>query len=235
MLLAPVAKAQDNSQSLKIINLSNATLALNCTELHAMPKTTVNANLSCYGLLVADGEWGGIKLLSLLNQAGLDPTVASVYFVATDGYAVSIPIGTALRDDVIVAYELNGEPLSEGLRLVIPDSNGNIWISMITSITMDLATINQASSLDAQVTMPEYKTSPNPTESPTQQATPQPTASTSAATVEPTAASTNVTERQSNQKASMPSTGPVFFVAVGLVVAIVAASFVLYRFKKSQS
>ena len=200
-----------------------------------MPKTTVNASLLCYSILVADGAWGGIKLSSLLNQAGLDPTVASVRFVATDGYTVSIPIGTAMRDDVIVAYELNGEPLSEGLRLVIPDSNGNIWISMITSITMDLAPINQASSLDTQVTMPEYKTSPNPTEPPTQQATPQPTASTSAATVKPTATPTNVTEKQSNQKASTPSTGPVFYVTVGLVVAIVAASFVLYRFKKSQS
>ena len=41
-----------------------------------------------------------------------------------------------MRPDVIIAYKLNSYPLMETLRLVIPDANGNMWIAMITSISL---------------------------------------------------------------------------------------------------
>jgi hypothetical protein len=54
-----------------------------------MPKTIANANLLCYGLLIALDDWGGVKLSYLLNQAGLDTSVESTNFAASDGYSVS--------------------------------------------------------------------------------------------------------------------------------------------------
>jgi hypothetical protein len=50
-----------------------------------MPKTIVNANLLCYGLLIALGDWGGVKLSYLLNQAGLDTSVESINFARQTG------------------------------------------------------------------------------------------------------------------------------------------------------
>jgi hypothetical protein len=41
-----------------------------------------------------------------------------------------------IRSDVIIAYEKDHAPLLETLRLVIPEANGNLWISMITSMNM---------------------------------------------------------------------------------------------------
>ena len=49
--------------------------------------------------------------------------------------------------DVIIAYELDGSPLPEVLRLVVPNANGESWISMITSISIN---------------NPIYPISPNP-------------------------------------------------------------------------
>jgi DMSO/TMAO reductase YedYZ molybdopterin-dependent catalytic subunit len=102
-----------------------------------MPKTTVSASLYCYGFLMASGNWSGVRLSYLLQQAGADYANASaIDFVASDGYQMSVPIEAALREDVIVAYEMDGKPLSEGFRLVIPEANGNTWIAEIATISM---------------------------------------------------------------------------------------------------
>jgi hypothetical protein len=37
---------------------------------------------------------------------------------------------------VVLAYEFNGEPLSETIRLVLPDSNGDFWVAEINHITV---------------------------------------------------------------------------------------------------
>jgi sulfite oxidase len=202
-----------------------------------MPKTTVHAELSCYGTPVSSGDWEGVKLSDLLTVVGLDPSATSVDFKAQDGYAVSIPIEMALRPDVIVAYDLNGLPLSETLRLVVPNSNGNIWISMIVQISLStqilsdaiagtpsLSTIQQfRPSTDAQITLP----SPQPT-----QLQPSPTSAltNSPATVGPTVSPTNVTLPQSDQQVSGEigsgfSFGNFVWVLVGVCVVMVVVGF----------
>ena len=101
-----------------------------------MPKTTVNADLYCDGALAAHGNWSGVQLSYLLTQALATPEVASVQFTASDGYKVAIPIDLAMEPQIIIAYEKDGQRLSEGLRLVIPGANGAAWIALITSISM---------------------------------------------------------------------------------------------------
>jgi DMSO/TMAO reductase YedYZ molybdopterin-dependent catalytic subunit len=126
-------------------------LTLTIGEIEAMPQTTVNAALYCYGSLLINGTWTGVKLSLLLEAAGYNVNAGSVQFYATDGYTISIYMATALRSDVIIAYEQNGQPFSEVLRLVIPGANGNLWISMINRL---------------QVNMEPYETSQSPTEAP---------------------------------------------------------------------
>lgn len=119
-----------------IVNGSNNTyLDLSMDDLVAMPKSTVYAVLSCYGLVVVEGNWGGVNLGFLLNTAGVDKNTVTIQFRATDGYTINLPIEDAMQENVIIAYERDDQPLPEGLRLVVPGANGELWISMITSIS----------------------------------------------------------------------------------------------------
>ncbi len=104
------------------------------TELTAMPGTTVNAELDCIGNYVANGNWTGVRLGYLLERAGATQQADTVEFYASDGYSTHITYTVATRVNVIVAYQLNGSALPEVTRLVIPDTNGDVWISNITRI-----------------------------------------------------------------------------------------------------
>ncbi len=197
-----------------------------------MPKTTVYADLLCYGTPVSSGDWEGVKLSDLLNEVSLDPSAMSVDFKAQDGYTVSIPIEMALRPDVIVAYDLSGLPLSETLRLVVPNSNGNIWISMITQITLDTKSLSDA--IAATPSLSSTQQFRPSTDIPTTQPSPQPTqqqpTSTPAPKINTTVEPTNVTLSQSEQQVSGVvgsgfSLGMVWWVLVGVCVVVVVVGF----------
>jgi hypothetical protein len=204
-----------------------------------MPKTIVTANLLCYGTTIEEGDWGGVKLSYLLSQAGQDPTVASVDFTASDGYLVTIPIQTAMQDNVIIAYELNYLPLSEGLRLVIPEANGNLWISEITSIQMNTNMVNQGISGSGESGLiGQDSPSTNSTIQFSQQqpqVTLQPAAQNRSSVVEPTATPTSVIVPQSEQKISSFPDEAAYLTVLGIVLATVVVTFLLYRVKKSNS
>lgn len=140
-------------------------LSLTLEELAAMPQTTINADLYCYGDLVTSGNWIGVKLSFLLEMTEYNDQTMSAKFYAEDGYTISVPIEEALRDDVIIAYKKDDQILPETLRLVIPDTNGNLWISMINQVTLsaDVSSSSQ-SELD---TLKSIRPSPVPTQSPT--------------------------------------------------------------------
>jgi DMSO/TMAO reductase YedYZ molybdopterin-dependent catalytic subunit len=111
--------------------------ALNLTleELVAFPKTTVNASLYCEtGELFFEGNWTGVRLRLLLERAGISSSAIRIAFYADDGYTTDLLIVKANREDVILAYELNGQPLAEKLRLVVPGEWGYKWISKLGQI-----------------------------------------------------------------------------------------------------
>ena len=122
--------------NLEITNLSGTSISLSYEDLLAMPATTVYAELYCDGSLATYGNWTGILLSDLFNQAQLTPEVSSIQFTASDGYKVTIPIELAMQPQTIIAYQKDGQPLIQGLRLVLAGSNGAAWISLITTITM---------------------------------------------------------------------------------------------------
>jgi hypothetical protein len=64
------------------------------------------------------------------------PETVKVAFHAQDGYTTDLAVDTALRDDVILAYEKDGAPLSETLRLVVPGCWGYKWIAQVTGIEL---------------------------------------------------------------------------------------------------
>lgn len=97
---------------------------------------------------VGTGEWTGIPLREVLEEAGLVEGAKEVLFTGLDRgvektleqqYERSLPLSEALREDVLLAYELNGQPLPPQhgfpLRLVVPGwyGMGNVkWLSRIT-------------------------------------------------------------------------------------------------------
>ena len=114
-------------------------LNLSWAEIVALPQTIVNAELICVDFpdyVVMSGDWTGVKLGLLLETAGISPQALKVGFFATDGFSTDLPIETAMRGDIILAYELNGEPLDGVLRLVVPGKWGYKWIHHVGSIIL---------------------------------------------------------------------------------------------------
>jgi DMSO/TMAO reductase YedYZ molybdopterin-dependent catalytic subunit len=137
LLLNPIGSAlAENASKLEIVNLSSTSYVFSYTQLFEMPKTVVYAELYCDGALTTNGNWSGVLLSYLLTQAQATPEVGSIQFVASDGYRVAIPINLANQPQTIIAYEKDTQPLTEGLRLILPGANGAAWIAKITSITM---------------------------------------------------------------------------------------------------
>jgi hypothetical protein len=126
----------ESTSTLEITNLSGARISLSQEELESMPTTTVYAELYCDGSLATSGNWTGIQLSDLLIKAQQAPEVSSIQFTASDGYKVNIPIELAIQPQTIIAYQKDGQPLIEGLRLILVGTNGGAWISLITTITM---------------------------------------------------------------------------------------------------
>jgi DMSO/TMAO reductase YedYZ molybdopterin-dependent catalytic subunit len=65
------------------------------------------------GWRVTDVPWAGVRLRDVLDAASPQREARAVRFVSFDGaYSESLTMQQARRDDVLVAYELEGEPLS---------------------------------------------------------------------------------------------------------------------------
>ncbi len=144
--VANASVTSDSEWRLIVYGFNNNYLNLSLSDLAAMPKSTVYADLYCYGMIVTSGNWGGVNLGLLLNTAGLDRNTGTIQFRATDGYSINLPIEEAMQENVIIAYEQDDQPLPEGLRLVVPGENGNIWISMITTISQTNVRVPEAQS-----------------------------------------------------------------------------------------
>ncbi len=83
-------------------------------ELRAMPPTRMTKDFQCVtGWRVHDVKWAGVRLADLLDRAGVKEGARGVRFGSFDGvYTETLTMEQARRDDVIVAYEMEGKPVS---------------------------------------------------------------------------------------------------------------------------
>jgi DMSO/TMAO reductase YedYZ molybdopterin-dependent catalytic subunit len=128
----------DSEWSLIVDGLVESPLNLTFDDIVAMPTTTVHALLICVGLPwdpLAEGNWTGVRLGFILDEAGVSPEAVKVAFYADDGFTTDLTVTTAMRDDIILAYERDGEPLAQR-QLVVPCKWGYKWIRGLIHIEL---------------------------------------------------------------------------------------------------
>ena len=100
---------------LRVKGLVEKPITLTFDDLIAMDATTLHRDFQCVtGWRVPDVEWKGVRLSDILDRAGVSPEAKAVRFTSFDGeYTESLTLAQARRADVLVAYEMEGNPLSD--------------------------------------------------------------------------------------------------------------------------
>lgn len=151
--------------SLSIGGAVRNALTLGLDELRALPAQSVTMTMECAGNarslvtpLPPGQPWGlgavstarfkGVRLRDVLERAGVREGALEVLFVGADAGVVSpgrtvrfersLPLDRALHPDVLLAWEMNGEPLPPRhgypLRLVVPGWYGVASVKWLTQI-----------------------------------------------------------------------------------------------------
>jgi len=107
-------KRSRDAYRLQVTGLVEQPFTISYRELTALPATHVTRDFQCVtGWRVPDVRWTGVQLRTLLDRAGVKPEAKALRFVSFDGtYTESLTLAQARRPDVLVAYELDAEPLS---------------------------------------------------------------------------------------------------------------------------
>ena len=133
---------------LKFTGMVGKPIELSLAELRAMRPVEVPAGFECSGNsaramqgLSSNGRWTGVRLSAVLKHAGVQPQAREVVFFGTDRgmqdvvfrqqtlkleqqFGRSMTLENAMKPEPILAYALNGEPLSREqgfpVRLIVP-------------------------------------------------------------------------------------------------------------------
>jgi DMSO/TMAO reductase YedYZ molybdopterin-dependent catalytic subunit len=136
-------QVQGSKWALHVSGLVGTRLDLTYEQFVAFPAQEQYTTMQCIsnyvgGELMGNALWRGVPLNQLLAQAGLLSGASHVLFRCADGYTVSIPLEFALRDQVVLAYQMNGEPLTDKhgypVRLLSPGIYGMMHPKWITDI-----------------------------------------------------------------------------------------------------
>ncbi len=84
--------------------------------------------------------WEGVLVRDLFNDAGVNSSAQVVIFHASDGYTTSMPLDYFMKNDILLAYKMNGLviPPERGFpfELVAESKYGYKWIKWVTGIEL---------------------------------------------------------------------------------------------------
>jgi sulfane dehydrogenase subunit SoxC len=101
----------------------------------------IQASVQALHGLVSCAEWTGVRLSTLLDEAGVDPKAKWFIAEGSDTAAVSrsVPVAKAM-DNAMVALYQNGERLMPGngypMRLLLPGYEGNMQVKFLRRIKL---------------------------------------------------------------------------------------------------
>jgi DMSO/TMAO reductase YedYZ molybdopterin-dependent catalytic subunit len=149
---------------LRVHGLVDAPRDWDLDALRALPRHTHRVTMECAGngrarLLprpvsqpwltgaVGTAEWTGARLVDVLATSGVSPEAVDVVFTGADhgvergvedDYRRGLPVADATADDVLLAYEMNGQPLPPQhgfpVRLVVPGWYGMAHVKWLRDI-----------------------------------------------------------------------------------------------------
>lgn len=98
---------------LAVTGLVGSELSLSLDDLAALPQTQMTKDFQCVtGWRVEDVPWSGVLMRDVLFAAGLESDAAALRLTSFDGvYTESLTLEQALRDDMLVATTMYGQPL----------------------------------------------------------------------------------------------------------------------------
>ena len=89
---------------------------LRLADITAMESVEAMRTLKCIGDPIgteqmSNANWKGVRLRDLLEKVAPKPEAKVVVFRCADGYHTAIPLEKAMREETLLAYEMNGVPL----------------------------------------------------------------------------------------------------------------------------
>ena len=143
---------------LSLTGLVDQPLRFTLDDLRALPSREIDCGFECGGNggrmfhgLVGNARWRGVSLKDLLERAGVQSAGREVVFFGGDmgreeirgrevekAFARSLSLEDAMRDDNLIVYEMNGEPLpvhhGRPVRLLVPGFYGVANVKWLTQI-----------------------------------------------------------------------------------------------------
>jgi len=152
-----VARIQPDIWRLQVTGMVNCPAAISLHQLRELPKVELEAFIKCAGFPhdhtiatrnVSNAVWGGVRLSEFLKRADVREGASFIWAFAPDHgryadfsadcYIKDIPLTRGMADDVLLAYELNGEPLAPEhgfpVRLLVPGYYGTNSVKWLCRI-----------------------------------------------------------------------------------------------------
>lgn len=127
---------------LRVDGLVETPKTFTLADLKAMPRAEQVSDFHCVtGWSVANVRWAGVRIGDLLERAGATSGVGALRFVSAEKpYEDSLTLKQALLPDVMLAYEMDGGPISRPhgapVRLVMPEMYGYKSVKWVSHIEL---------------------------------------------------------------------------------------------------
>ena len=132
----------EHAWRLEITGLVRKPVQLTYAQLQALPRAHQVSNFHCVtGWSVANVRWAGVRFADLLALAEPLPAAQAIRFVSLEQpYNDSLTLDQARLGNVMLAYEMDGQPLSRPhgapARVVIPEMYGYKGVKWLTKMEL---------------------------------------------------------------------------------------------------
>jgi DMSO/TMAO reductase YedYZ molybdopterin-dependent catalytic subunit len=125
---------------LKITGAVNHPISLSYDQILKFPALTEVVLLICPGFFANNGQWTGVSLRTLLQEAKAKKEATYLDIKGAYGKGIRIPLKDLDRKKIFLAYRVNGETLPQKhgfpLRLVYEDAYGYDWIKYVDEVVV---------------------------------------------------------------------------------------------------